>query len=137
MSESRYSWNVSHPGLHELQRTIEPIREKILAHDVYNSLNELDDVVVFIAGRAVESHPGAGPLAALACAVAGPVIAVATGALLGDPRTGVPMLTTTLPQAVLYNLLAASPVVWVVRRLVCGPEPRPVQVLGYVMRSRL
>ncbi|MER6175914.1 rod shape-determining protein MreD [Streptosporangium sp. NPDC001681] len=94
-------------------------------------------LVGFIAGRAVESHPGAGPLAALACAVAGPVIAVATGALLGDPRTGVPMLTTTLPQAVLYNLLAASPVVWVVRRLVCGPEPRPVQVLGYVMRSRL
>ncbi|MER5622272.1 DUF3050 domain-containing protein [Streptosporangium sp. NPDC002544] len=48
MSESRYRWNVSHPGLHELQKTIEPIREKILAHDVYNSLNELDDVVVFM-----------------------------------------------------------------------------------------
>lgn len=48
MSESRYSWNVSHPGLHELQRTVEPIREKILAHDVYNSLNELDDMVVFM-----------------------------------------------------------------------------------------
>ena len=94
-------------------------------------------LVGFMAGRAVESHPEAGPLAALACAVAGPVIAVAIGALLGDPRIGMSTLTTVLPQAVLYNLLAASPVVWVVRRLVCGPEPRPVQVRGYVMRSHL
>lgn len=48
MSESRYSWSLSHPGLHELRRTIEPLREKILTHDLYGSLNELDDVVVFM-----------------------------------------------------------------------------------------
>lgn len=93
-------------------------------------------LVGFLAGRAVESRPGTGPLAALACAVAGPVIAVAAGALLGDPRTDMSMLTTALPQAVLYNLIAAPPVVWGVRRLVRGPEARPVQVLGHVMRSR-
>lgn len=91
----------------------------------------------FLAGRAVESRPFAAPLAAMACAVAGPVVALVTGALVGDPRTGLSMLTTVLPQAMAYNLIAATPVVWMVRRLVRGPEPSPVRVPQHIMRNRL
>ncbi|MEU8381469.1 rod shape-determining protein MreD [Streptosporangium sp. NPDC048865] len=91
----------------------------------------------FLAGRAVEGRPGAEPLVAMACALAGPVVALVSGALVGDPRTGVSMLTTVLPQAMAYNLLAAPPVVWMARRLVRGPESRPVQVPRHIMRSRL
>ncbi|MBB2913072.1 rod shape-determining protein MreD [Streptosporangium becharense] len=79
-------------------------------------------LVGFIAGRAVEKYPGAGPVAALGCAAAGPVIAVAAGALLNDVRVDLATLTTVLPQAVFYNLLAAPPVVWAARRVVRGPE---------------
>jgi rod shape-determining protein MreD len=94
-------------------------------------------LVGFLAGRAVESRPSAGPLVALACAVAGPVVALVTGALVGDPRTEVSMLTGVLPQAMVYNLIAAPPVVWMVRRIVRGPEPRSIQVPRHVMRSRV
>ncbi|MFF5250399.1 rod shape-determining protein MreD [Streptosporangium sp. NPDC000095] len=93
-------------------------------------------LIGFMAGRAVESRPAAGPLAALACAIAGPVVALVTGALVGDPRAGVSMLTAVLPQAMIYNLLAAPPVVWMVRRVVRGPEPRLIQMPRSAMRSR-
>ncbi|WP_344981185.1 rod shape-determining protein MreD [Streptosporangium fragile] len=83
-------------------------------------------LIGFVAGRAVESHPGAGPLASLGCAVAGPVIAAAAGALLNDARVDLATLTTVLPQAALYNLLAAPPVVWAARRIAGGPGIRPV-----------
>ena len=67
-------------------------------------------LIGFIAGRAPESRPDAGPLVALACAVAGPLFAVVTGAHAAATHgLGVSMLTTTLPQAMLYNLLAAPP----------------------------
>lgn len=94
-------------------------------------------LIGFIAGRMMESHPNAAPLAALGCAVAGPLIAVATGVLLGDARIGGSMLWTKLPQAGLYNLLAAPPVVWVVMRVVRGPRVRTIQTARYLARSRI
>ena len=51
MTPSRYHWDRSHPGLNELQRAIQPEREKVVGHRVYQALNSLDDVAVFL-----ESH---------------------------------------------------------------------------------
>ncbi|MGN9842535.1 DUF3050 domain-containing protein [Nonomuraea sp. H19] len=48
MSTNRYKWGISHPGLDGLQQAIEPIRDKILAHPMYTSLNDLGDVVTFM-----------------------------------------------------------------------------------------
>ncbi|MEU4832707.1 rod shape-determining protein MreD [Streptosporangium sp. NPDC023615] len=93
-------------------------------------------VVGFVAGRAARGRPGAEPLVALACAAAGPMIAMATGALVGDPRSDPSVIMTALPPAVVYNLFAAPPVVWAVRRLVRGPEPQPLHLRGYVLRGR-
>ncbi|MFI6508069.1 rod shape-determining protein MreD [Streptosporangium sp. NPDC050855] len=93
-------------------------------------------IVGSVAGRAARGRPGAEPLVALACAAAGPAIAMVTGALLGDPRSDLSLLATVLPRAIVYTMLAAPPVVWAVRRLVRGPEPQPVHLRAYVMRSR-
>jgi rod shape-determining protein MreD len=93
-------------------------------------------IVGSVAGRAARGRPGAEPLVALACAAAGPAIAMVTGALLGDPRSDLSLLATVLPRAVVCTMLAAPPVVWAVRRLVRGPEPQPVHLRAYVMRSR-
>ncbi|HEX4816297.1 MAG TPA: DUF3050 domain-containing protein [Nonomuraea sp.] len=48
MSTNRYKWGISHPGLDRLQQAVEPIRDKILAHPLYTSLNDLGDVVTFM-----------------------------------------------------------------------------------------
>lgn len=93
-------------------------------------------LIGFMAGRVAESCPDAGQLTTLACAVAGPLVAVGVGALLGDDRISWSMLTATLPQAVLYNLLAAPPVVWAVTRVVRGPRVRTIQPAGYLARGR-
>jgi rod shape-determining protein MreD len=89
-------------------------------------------LIGFMAGRAMESRPNAGPLVALACAVAGPLIAVAVGAMLGDIRVEVSTLMATLPQAMLYNLLAAPPVVWAAARVVRGPVARSSLSSGHL-----
>lgn len=48
MSTSRYKWGVSHPGLDGLQQALKPIRDGILSHPMYRSLNDLGDVVTFM-----------------------------------------------------------------------------------------
>ncbi|MFC7649162.1 rod shape-determining protein MreD [Streptosporangium lutulentum] len=94
-------------------------------------------LIGFVAGRVMERHPNAGPLVALACAAAGPLIAVAVGALLGDVRVEMSTLMATLPQAMLYNLLVAPPVVWAAARIVRGPTVRPLRTAGHFARSRI
>ncbi len=94
-------------------------------------------LIGFMAGRAMESRPNAGPLVALACAVAGPLIAVAVGAMLGDIRVEVSTLMATLPQTMLYNLLAAPPVVWAAARIVRGPVARSSLSSGHLARGRI
>lgn len=94
-------------------------------------------LVGFAAGRMVESRPDSVLLTALVCAAAGPLVAVATSALLGDARISGAVLTTTLPWAVGYNLLAAPPMVWVVTRLVRGPRVRELRPVGRLVRGRV
>ena len=48
MTSSRYHWDRTHPGLNELQRAIQPEREKVVAHRVYRTLNSIGDVNVFM-----------------------------------------------------------------------------------------
>jgi hypothetical protein len=48
MTSSRYHWDRSHPGLVKLQRAIEPGRQKVVGHRVYQALDSLDDVVQFM-----------------------------------------------------------------------------------------
>ena len=48
MATSRYHWDRSHPGLTELQQTIQPIRTAILGHDMYRQLDSLSDVLTFM-----------------------------------------------------------------------------------------
>ncbi|WP_433242177.1 rod shape-determining protein MreD [Streptosporangium sp. CA-135522] len=93
-------------------------------------------LIGFLAGRVAESRPEAGQLVALTCAAAGPVVAVAVGVLLGDDRIGHSMITTMLPPAILYNVLAAPPMVWAVTRIVRGPRTRTLQPAGYLARGR-
>jgi hypothetical protein len=38
----------SHPGLDELKRAIEPERHRVIAHRMYRSLGNLDDVITFM-----------------------------------------------------------------------------------------
>ncbi|GAA3408405.1 hypothetical protein GCM10018952_05410 [Streptosporangium vulgare] len=65
------------------------------------------------------------------------MVALVTGALVGDPRSGLSILTTVLPQAMAYNLLAAHP------GGVDGAKARPGagaeagRVPQHVIRSRL
>ncbi|MDP9866163.1 MULTISPECIES: rod shape-determining protein MreD [Streptosporangium] len=94
-------------------------------------------LIGFLAGRVGESYPDAGLFTALACAAVGPLVAVAVGALLGDDRISQPMLTATLPQAALYNLLAVPPMVWVVTRVVRGPRRRGLQPVRHLARGRI
>ncbi|GHE47674.1 hypothetical protein GCM10017673_56880 [Streptosporangium violaceochromogenes] len=90
----------------------------------------------FAAGRMAESRPDSAPLSALACAVAGPVVAVTAGVLLGDARIDGSALTTTLPWAVGYNLLAAPPTVWLAARVARGPRERVLRPVGRLARGR-
>lgn len=48
MTSSRYRWDHSHPGLNELKRVIQPERDSVLGHAVYQSLNSIGDVVQFM-----------------------------------------------------------------------------------------
>jgi hypothetical protein len=48
MTSSRYHWDRNHPGLSELQRSIELERQKVLSHRMYRSLSSLSDVTTFM-----------------------------------------------------------------------------------------
>ncbi|WP_406313020.1 rod shape-determining protein MreD [Streptosporangium sp. NBC_01639] len=93
-------------------------------------------LIGFMAGRMVENYPETMQITALTCAAVGPVVAVAVGGLLGDERISQSMLTTVLPQMVLYNVLAAPLIVWAVTRVVRGPRTRALQLTRYPARSR-
>ncbi|MEV7010447.1 rod shape-determining protein MreD [Streptosporangium sp. NPDC051022] len=94
-------------------------------------------LIGFTAGRAADGRPEAKLPMALACAAAGPPAVVATSALLGDVQIGEEMLTTTLPWAIGYNLLAAPPTVWLVMRIVRGPRERGLRPLPHLARGRM
>ncbi|MBG0830383.1 rod shape-determining protein MreD [Planomonospora sp. ID67723] len=98
-------------------------------------------LVGYVAGRVMESREDAGPVVALGCAVAGPVVAAAVGGLMGEVPAGAEALRQLLPAAVAGNVLAAPPVVWTVARLVRGkvrPVPRPgyTALRSSALRSR-
>jgi hypothetical protein len=48
MTSPRYHWNRSHPALNELQGAIQAEREKVLSHRVYQTLDSIDDVAIFM-----------------------------------------------------------------------------------------
>lgn len=48
MTSSRYHSDSSHPGLDELRRSIEEVRNRIVAHPVYYALTSIDAAVVFM-----------------------------------------------------------------------------------------
>jgi hypothetical protein len=48
MALSRYHFDHNHPGLAALQEAVSPARRDVLAHDVYESVAGLDDVVSFM-----------------------------------------------------------------------------------------
>ncbi len=48
MALSRYHFDHDHAGLIALKKSIEPIRRKVLAHDVYLSMKEIGDVATFM-----------------------------------------------------------------------------------------
>ncbi|MEV8636219.1 rod shape-determining protein MreD [Streptosporangium sp. NPDC051023] len=93
-------------------------------------------LIGFMAGRVADSRPEARLLAALACAAAGPPAVAVTSALLGDAQIDGDVLTTTLPWAIGYNLLAAPPTVWLVMRVVKGPRERELRPLAHLVRGR-
>jgi rod shape-determining protein MreD len=75
-------------------------------------------VAGFVAGRlGTERGSGGTVIAAIACAVAGPVLAATAGGLVGDPRITLSSMIGTLPAVVACNLVAAPVVVWGVTRL--------------------
>jgi hypothetical protein len=45
---SRYNWGESHPGIDWLAKEIEPIRVKVVAHPVYEQLNTITAINVFM-----------------------------------------------------------------------------------------
>jgi Protein of unknown function (DUF3050) len=48
MTNSRYQWNRSHPGLAGLQQAIEPVRRQVVAHPIYGELNSIERVQTFL-----------------------------------------------------------------------------------------
>jgi hypothetical protein len=48
MTSARYHWDRSHPGLARLQREIEPVRNLVVTHPMYQSFTKPDDVTVFL-----------------------------------------------------------------------------------------
>ncbi|MFI9560918.1 DUF3050 domain-containing protein [Nonomuraea endophytica] len=48
MALSRYHFDHDHAGLIELKKSITSVRSKVLAHDVYRSMVEIDDVTTFM-----------------------------------------------------------------------------------------
>ncbi|MET9066275.1 rod shape-determining protein MreD [Streptosporangium sandarakinum] len=94
-------------------------------------------LVGFAAGRMAEIHPEARIITTLTCAVAGPVLAAAAGALFGDARLGEDMLTVTLPREAVYDVAAALPMAGLARRIAGGPRMRASRPVRYPARSRL
>jgi hypothetical protein len=45
---SRYDWGESHPQIERLNREIEPIRSKVISHQIYQSLDTLDAIRTFM-----------------------------------------------------------------------------------------
>ncbi|GAT68424.1 rod shape-determining protein MreD [Planomonospora sphaerica] len=79
-------------------------------------------LVGFVAGRWAESRPEAGLAVALGCAALGPVVAVVVGVVFGGAEAGVVALTGGLLPVMLYNVLAAPPMVWAATRVVRGRD---------------
>jgi hypothetical protein len=48
MTSARYHWDRSHPGLSRLQREIEPARQLVITHPMYQSFQRPSDVTVFL-----------------------------------------------------------------------------------------
>ncbi|GAA5078548.1 rod shape-determining protein MreD [Thermocatellispora tengchongensis] len=85
-------------------------------------------VAGYLAGRVTANRePGSPVAAAILCGVAGPVLGAAAGALLGDPRITVAAMVAELPPAMVYNLLAAPPVVLGAMRLLGERSGRAVR----------
>ncbi|SDI32276.1 rod shape-determining protein MreD [Sinosporangium album] len=94
-------------------------------------------LVGFVAGRLSERSPRAGVPVVVACVVGGPLIAAAVGGLLGDPRVSLGGLEATLPLTVVYTLLAAPLLVWVVRRMLGARPVREGRAAPLPLRSRI
>ncbi|MFD7641643.1 DUF3050 domain-containing protein [Kitasatospora sp. NPDC059795] len=47
MSSDRYHWDRSHPGLTALREAIEPVRQEVVGHPIYQELNSLERVRTF------------------------------------------------------------------------------------------
>jgi hypothetical protein len=45
---SRYDWGQRHPGIERLQERITPAREKVVKHELYGRLDELDAIRTFL-----------------------------------------------------------------------------------------
>jgi hypothetical protein len=45
---SRYDWGQEHPGIKRLENVVEPARELVVKHSLYQSLGSLDAVVTFM-----------------------------------------------------------------------------------------
>ncbi|MFC4061000.1 rod shape-determining protein MreD [Planomonospora corallina] len=92
-------------------------------------------LIGFVAGRWAESRPEAGPAVAAGCAALGPVVAVVIGVVFGGAAAGVVVLAGSLPSVMLYNLLAAPLMVWMMTRVARGRE-RAVRRAGRLAGGR-
>src|SRR5579859_1220403 len=45
---SRYDWGESHPQIERLNKEIEPIRSKVISHQIYRSLGTLNAIRTFM-----------------------------------------------------------------------------------------
>ncbi|GII97248.1 rod shape-determining protein MreD [Sinosporangium siamense] len=93
-------------------------------------------LVGFMAGRLSERSPRLGVAVAVACVVAGPLIAAGVAALIGDERATWAALQTALPLTIVFTLLAAPVVVWCVRRMLGERPVREVRVAAVPVRGR-
>ncbi|HEV2635699.1 MAG TPA: DUF3050 domain-containing protein [Actinocrinis sp.] len=48
MSNNRYQWDRSHPGLTSLQQAIEPLRQQVVTHPIYGELDSIERVRIFL-----------------------------------------------------------------------------------------
>lgn len=84
-------------------------------------------LIGFFAGRARERAPGAVLSAAVACAVAAPLLSAGLAALLGDPRAEQAVQVRSWVPLVAYNLLTVPVVVWAVGRALGRERTRVVR----------
>ncbi|SDR32877.1 rod shape-determining protein MreD [Thermostaphylospora chromogena] len=93
-------------------------------------------VAGFLAGRCAERRGAGGQvIAAVLGSVIAPVLAAASGALLGDPRITPVDMAVVLPLTAGYNLLASPVVLWGVKRLLGGEPDRAAGRQGRPVRS--